>query len=280
MNRQELTDIVYRKKSVLCVGLDSEYAKIPAHIREGRSIEDAVFEFNKEVVDATINYTVAYKPNLAFYEAMGLPGWSALYRTVAYIRSLNEPVFIIADAKRADIGNTSRLYASSFFGDGKTTPDFDAVTVAPYMGKDSVSPFLSFEGKWVILLALTSNPGADDFQLTETPDGMQLFERVLEQSKQWGNAENMMYVVGATRAEMLRKVRAIVPDNFLLIPGVGAQGGDLNEVLKNGWNKSGGLLINASRSIIFAASGVDFATAAADEAARMQKEMARFINQL
>lgn len=280
MNRQELTDIIFKKKSVLCVGLDSELVKIPAHVKEGRSAEDAVFEFNKAIVDATIKYTVAYKPNLAFYEAMGLAGWSALYRTVAYIRSLSEPVFIIADAKRADIGNTSRLYASSFFGDGITVPNFDAVTVAPYMGKDSVSPFLSFEGKWVILLALTSNPGADDFQLNETTDGMQLFERVLEQSKQWGNADNMMYVVGATRADMLRKVRAVVPDNFLLIPGVGAQGGDLNEVLKNGWNKSGGLLINASRSIIFASSGVDFAEFAAKEASSMQNEMAQFINQL
>lgn len=278
MNRQELTDLVFRKKSVLCVGLDSELAKIPGHIREGRTDEDAVFEFNKAIVDATIQYTVAYKPNLAFYEAMGLAGWNALYRTVAYIRSLEEPVFIIADAKRADIGNTSRLYASAFFGDGKTSPDFDAVTVAPYMGSDSVSPFLSFEGKWVILLALTSNPGADDFQLTQTPDGMQLFERVLTQSKQWGNENNMMYVIGATRAEMLKKVRTIVPDNFLLIPGVGAQGGDLGEVLKNGWNNSGGLLINASRSIIFASSGNDFAEAAATEAARMQTEMAEFIN--
>lgn len=280
MNRQELTDLVFKKKSVLCVGLDSELAKIPAHIKEGRSAEDAIFEFNKAIVDATIQYTVAYKPNLAFYEAMGLPGMIALHKTVAYIRSLNEPVFIIADAKRADIGNTSRLYASAFFGDGKTAPDFDAVTVAPYMGKDSVSPFLSFDGKWVILLALTSNPGADDFQLTVTPDGMQLFERVLHQSKQWGNADNMMYVVGATRADMLKKVRNIVPDNFLLIPGVGAQGGDLNEVLKNGWNNSGGLLINASRSIIFASSGEDFAAAASNEAARMQNEMAQFINQL
>ena len=280
MNRQELTDLVFKKKSVLCVGLDSELAKIPAHIKEGRSAENAIFEFNKAIVDATIQYTVAYKPNLAFYEAMGLPGMIALHKTVAYIRSLNEPVFIIADAKRADIGNTSRLYASAFFGDGKTAPDFDAVTVAPYMGKDSVSPFLSFDGKWVILLALTSNPGADDFQLIETPDGMQLFERVLNQSKQWGNADNMMYVVGATRADMLKKVRNIVPDNFLLIPGVGAQGGDLKEVLKNGWNNSGGLLINASRSIIFASSGEDFASAASNEAARMQNEMAQFINQL
>ena len=280
MNRQELTDLVFKKKSVLCVGLDSELAKIPAHIKEGRSAENAIFEFNKAIVDATIQYTVAYKPNLAFYEAMGLPGMIALHKTVAYIRSLNEPVFIIADAKRADIGNTSRLYASAFFGDGKTAPDFDAVTVAPYMGKDSVSPFLSFDGKWVILLALTSNPGADDFQLIETPDGMQLFERVLNQSKQWGNADNMMFVVGATRVDMLKKVRNIVPDNFLLIPGVGAQGGDLKEVLKNGWNNSGGLLINASRSIIFASSGEDFASAASNEAARMQNEMAQFINQL
>ena len=280
MNRQELTNLIFRKKSVLCVGLDTELSKIPAHIREDRSVEDAVFEFNKAIVDATIQYAIAYKPNLAFYEAMGISGMIALHKTVDYIRSLNEPVFIIADAKRADIGNTSRLYASAFFGDGKTAPDFDAVTVAPYMGSDSVSPFLSFDGKWVILLALTSNPGANDFQLTEMPDGMRLFEMVLHQSKQWGNADNMMYVVGATRADMLKKVRNIVPDNFLLIPGVGAQGGNLNEVLKNGWNISGGLLINASRSIIFASSGGDFAEAAAKESCRMQNEMAQFINQL
>jgi len=279
MNKQQLTETVFAKKSVLCVGLDSELSKIPAHIREGRSAEDAIVAFNEAIIDATWKYTIAYKPNLAFYEAMGLAGMSALVRTVQYIRSKKEPMFIIADAKRADIGNTSRLYASAFFGDGKTAPDFDAVTVAPYMGKDSVSPFLSFEGKWVVLLALTSNPGADDFQLTSA-DGVQLFERVLAKSKEWGSDENMMYVVGATRAEMLKKVRMIVPDNFLLIPGVGAQGGDLNEVLKNGWNKSGGLLINASRSIIFASSGMDFAEAAAAEAGRMQSEMAQFINQL
>lgn len=279
MNKQQLTETVFAKKSVLCVGLDSELSKIPAHIREGRSAEDAIVAFNEAIIDATWEYTIAYKPNLAFYEAMGLAGMSALVRTVQYIRSKKEPMFIIADAKRADIGNTSRLYASAFFGDGKTAPDFDAVTVAPYMGKDSVSPFLSFEGKWVVLLALTSNPGADDFQLTSA-DGVQLFERVLAKSKEWGSDENMMYVVGATRAEMLKKVRMIVPDNFLLIPGVGAQGGDLNEVLKNGWNKSGGLLINASRSIIFASSGMDFAEAAAAEAGRMQSEMALFINQL
>jgi len=280
MNKQQLTEMVFAKKSVLCVGLDSELSKIPAHIREGRTAEDAIVAFNEAIIDATWEYTIAYKPNLAFYEAMGLAGMSALYRTVQYIRSKKEPMFVIADAKRADIGNTSRLYASAFFGDGKTAPDFDAVTVAPYMGKDSVSPFLSFDGKWVVLLALTSNPGADDFQLTTSNDGMQLFERVLAKSKEWGTDENMMYVVGATRAEMLKKVRQIVPENFLLIPGVGAQGGDLNEVLKNGWNKSGGLLINASRSIIFASSGVDFAEAAAAEAGRMQNEMARFINQL
>lgn len=279
MNKKQLSEIIFSKKSVLCVGLDSELSKIPAHIREGRSAEDAIFEFNKAIVDATLPYTVAYKPNLAFYEALGLAGWSALYRTVAYIRSLNEPVFIIADAKRADIGNTSRLYASAFFGDGKTTPDFDAVTVAPYMGSDSVSPFLSFDGKWVILLALTSNPGADNFQLIEK-DGEQLFEKVLATSATWGSDENMMYVVGATRAEMLKKVRKIVPNHFLLIPGVGAQGGDLTEVLKNGWNNSGGLLINASRSIIFASSGGDFAEAATSEAAKLQKEMAEFINQV
>lgn len=278
MTRQELTNIIFAKKSVLCVGLDSELSKIPAYIRENNSPEDAVFEFNKAIVDATLPFAVAYKPNLAFYEAMGLAGMSALYRTVAYIRSLNEPVFVIADAKRADIGNTSRLYASAFFGNGTTSPDFDAVTVAPYMGIDSVSPFLGFEGKWAILLALTSNPGANDFQMIQYAEG-QLFEKVLQQSKTWGREENLMYVVGATRAEMLKKVRSIVPDHFLLIPGVGAQGGDMNEVLKNGWNKSGGLLINASRSIIFASAEIDFALAAKAEAEKMQKEMEAFINQ-
>ncbi|PKP03091.1 MAG: orotidine-5'-phosphate decarboxylase [Bacteroidetes bacterium HGW-Bacteroidetes-6] len=278
MTRQELTDIIFAKKSVLCVGLDSELSKIPAHVRAGRSVEDAIFEFNKAIIDATLPYTVAYKPNLAFYEAKGLAGMSALYRTVSYIRSLKEPVFIIADAKRADIGNTSRLYASAFFGDGISTPDFDAVTIAPYMGVDSVSPFLGFEGRWAVLLALTSNPGANDFQMIESADG-QLFEKVLQQSKTWGNESNLMYVVGATRAEMLKKIRSIVPEHFLLIPGVGAQGGDMNEVLKNGWNKSGGLLINASRSIIFASTEDDFALAAKTEAERMQKEMEAFINQ-
>ncbi len=278
MTRQELTNIIFTKKSVLCVGLDSELSKIPAHIRDNNSPEDAVFEFNKAIIDATLPFTVAYKPNLAFYEAMGLPGMSALYRTVAYIRSLNEPAFVIADAKRADIGNTSRLYATAFLGNGTTSPNFDAITVAPYMGIDSVSPFLGFEGKWAILLALTSNPGANDFQMIQNADG-QLFEKVLQQSKTWGSEENLMYVVGATRAEMLKKVRSIVPNHFLLIPGVGTQGGDMNEVLKNGWNNSGGLLINASRSIIFASAGNDFALAAKAEAQKMQKEMEDFINQ-
>lgn len=277
MNRKELTESIFRKKSVLCVGLDSEYNKIPAFLREGKSVADAVTDFNKAIIDATLPFTVAYKPNLAFYEALGLEGWMALQQTLAYLKSLEEPVFVIADAKRADIGNTSRLYASAFFAGQNGAATFDAVTVAPYMGIDSVSPFLSFEGKWAIVLALTSNPGADDFQMQSTGNE-RVFERVLKTSSAWGNESNMMYVVGATRADMLRKVRSIVPEHFLLIPGVGAQGGDLNEVLKNGWNNSGGLLINASRSVIFASTGDDFADAAAKEAQRMQLQMADFIN--
>ncbi len=279
MNKTQLTELVFKKKSVLCIGLDSELSKIPAFLRENKSVGDAIFEFNKAIIDATLPYAVAYKPNLAFYEALGIEGMSALYKTVEYIRSTDDPVFLIADAKRADIGNTSRLYASAFFGNQNQTEGFDAVTVAPYMGVDSVSPFLSFDGKWAIVLALTSNPGADDFQMQHLESEL-LFERVLRTSAGWGNDGNMMFVVGATRADMLRRVRQIVPDHFLLIPGVGAQGGDLNEVLKNGWNNSGGLLVNASRSIIFASQDSDFAEAAAAEAGKMQAEMAAFINQI
>ncbi|NLL27754.1 MAG: orotidine-5'-phosphate decarboxylase [Bacteroidales bacterium] len=278
MKKSELTNLILRKKSVLCVGLDSDLSKIPSCISNNKNTSDTIFEFNKAIIDTTIPYSVAYKLNLAFYESAGIAGWDALMKTVSYIRSLKEPSFIIADAKRADIGNTSKQYANAFFGDGTTNPDFDAITVAPYMGYDSVAPFLTFKDKWVILLALTSNSGADDFQLATLDDKTKLFEKVLLKSKEWGNDENMMYVVGATRPEMLKKIREIVPDNFLLIPGVGAQGGDLLEVLTNSWNNSAGILINASRSIIFASNDESFAQAAADEAKRMQLIMENFIN--
>lgn len=273
MNKQELISIIQRKKSFLCVGLDSDISKIPPHLL---SLEDPVFEFNKEIIDATLPYTVAYKPNLAFYETRGWKGLLSLEKTVAYLHSKDDKPFIIADAKRGDIGNTSTQYALSFFGNTNEGLNFDAVTVAPYMGEDSVKPFLAFENKWVILLALTSNKGADDFQLL-TANGKRLFEHVLETSKQWGNENNMMYVVGATKAEMLEDIRKIVPDNFLLIPGVGAQGGSLSEVVKYGMNKDCGLLVNASRSIIYASKNTDFALKASEEAAIMQKEMAAYL---
>jgi orotidine-5'-phosphate decarboxylase len=269
MTRQDLFNSILKKKSFLCVGLDTDIAKIPCHLL---SLEFPIFEFNKKIIDATIQYTVAYKPNLAFYESIGVKGWIQLEKTINYINSLNEKVLIIADAKRGDIGNTSKMYANAFFNNLKV----DAVTVAPYMGKDSVAPFLGFDGKWVVLLALTSNEGADDFQILNYDSGInkeQLFETVLRKSSTWGTSENMMYVVGATRAEMLEGIRKIVPNHFLLIPGVGAQGGSLQEVAKYGINKQCGLLVNASRSIIYASSGPDFAEKAALEAESMQLEM-------
>ena len=269
MTRQDLFNCILKKKSFLCVGLDTDIAKIPCHLL---SHEFPIFEFNKQIIDATVEYTVAYKPNLAFYESMGVKGWIQLEKTINYINSLNEKVFIIADAKRGDIGNTSKMYANAFFNNLKV----DAVTVAPYMGKDSVAPFLGFDGKWVVLLALTSNEGADDFQVLNYKSGNnneQLFETVLKKSSTWGSNENMMYVVGATRAEMLESIRKIVPNHFLLIPGVGAQGGSLQEVAKYGINQQCGLLVNASRSIIYASSDKEFAVNAALEAKSMQKEM-------
>ena len=273
MNRTQIIETIKRKKSFLCVGLDTDLQKIPQHLL---SCEDPIFEFNKAIIDATLPYTLAYKPNLAFYETQGWKGLLSLEKTVAYIRSKENDVFLIADAKRGDIGNTSTQYAISFFGQENPNHNFDAVTVAPYMGEDSVKPFLEFENKWVILLALTSNKGASDFQLLKYNDKY-LFENVLETSKQWGDASKLMYVVGATQAEMLTDIRKIVPDNFLLIPGVGAQGGKLEDVVKYGMNKDCGLIVNASRSIIYASKGEDFAQKAKEEAQAMQEEMEKYL---
>ena len=266
MNRQELINQIKEKRSFLCVGLDSDIKKLPAHLLEN---EDAVFEFNKAIIDATAPYTVAYKPNLAFYEACGVKGWISFEKTVNYIKENYPEIFIIADAKRGDIGNTSSLYARSFFEEMKV----DSITVAPYMGEDSVKPFLSYEGSWVIVLALTSNPGSHDFQLTKDENGTMLFEKVLETSQKWGSDENMMYVVGATQGKSFENVRRIVPNHFLLVPGVGAQGGSLEEVCKYGMNEDCGLLVNASRAIIFADGSENFAAVAAEKAHEYQQQM-------
>ena len=264
MTKQELFNQIIKKESFLCVGLDADLEKIPEHLLE---LEDPIFEFNKQIIDATKDYCVAYKPNLAFYESLGVKGWESLQKTMEYIPS---DIFTIADAKRGDIGNTSRMYAKTFF----EYFNFDSVTVAPYMGNDSVSPFLEFSNKWVILLAATSNVGGLDFQYKKIEGGKRVFEEVLEKSLEWGNEENLMYVVGATRAEMLSDVRAIVPDAFLLVPGVGAQGGSLEEVVKYGMNDTCGLLVNSSRGIIYAGSGNDFASAAGKKSKELQSQMA------
>lgn len=270
MNRTDLFNLIIKKKSFLCVGLDSDLNKIPKHLLDS---DDPVFEFNKQIIDATLPYTVAYKPNLAFYESRGLKGLISLQRTMDYLEPYSNEIFTIADAKRGDIGNTSTQYATAVFDKAASGFDFDAITVAPYMGEDSVKPFLSFPGKWAIVLALTSNKGSDDFQLFEDETGTKLFERVLEKTSKWGTHDNMMYVVGATKAEMLAEIRKIVPNHFLLVPGVGAQGGSLHEVAKNSINNSCGILINASRSILFASAEHDFAIKAASEAQQMQNEM-------
>ena len=266
MNRQELIQQIKEKKSFLCVGLDSDPRKLPECLK---NCDDPVFEFNKAIIDATAEYTVAYKPNLAFYEAQGLKGWISFEKTVKYLRANYPDQFIIADAKRGDIGNTSSLYARSFFEELKV----DALTVAPYMGKDSVSPFLEYEGYWTIVLALTSNPGSHDFQLTEDAEGEKLYEKVLKTSQQWGNDENMMYVVGATQGKAFENIRRIVPNHFLLVPGVGAQGGSLEEVCKYGMNADCGLLVNASRAIIFADSSENFAAVAGEKARDYKEQM-------
>ena len=270
MNKQQLIDNISRKKSFLCVGLDTDVDKIPEHLFD--VTDDPIFEFNKQIIDATSDLCVAYKPNLAFYESIGLEGWDVLERTVDYIRTNYPDQFIIADAKRGDIGNTSAMYARTFFGN----MDFDAVTIAPYMGEDSVAPFLTYVNKWAIVLALTSNKGASDFQYLEE-DGEKLFEKVLKTSKKWGTDENMMFVVGATKAEMLAEIRKIIPTHFLLVPGVGAQGGSLQEVAKYGMTDECGLLVNSSRQIIYASSDVDFAEKAREEALKVQQEMSKIL---
>lgn len=273
MNRQELTDEIFSKGSFLCVGLDTDIKKIPEYLLGN---EDPIFDFNKAIIDATAEYCVAYKPNLAFYEAGGVKGMASFERTVKYLKEKYPHHFIIADAKRGDIGNTSAMYARTFFEEY----DIDSLTVAPYMGEDSVSPFLTYEGKWVILLALTSNKGSYDFQLTEDANGERLFEKVIRNSQAWGNDGNMMYVVGATQGEMFKDIRRMAPTHFLLVPGVGAQGGSLQEVCKYGMTKDCGLLVNSSRGIIYASNGTDFAEAAAMKAKEVKEEMAKELNKI
>ena len=267
MNRQQLINEIFTKKTFLCVGLDTDINKIPAHLKNE---DDPIFAFNKAIIDATAPYCVAYKPNLAFYECYGVKGMLAFEKTIQYIKENHPNHFIIADAKRGDIGNTSKMYAQTFFEEY----NLDSVTVAPYMGEDSVKPFLEYDGKWVILLALTSNKGSHDFQLTEDKQGERLFEKVLKKSQEWGTTENLMYVVGATQGKMFEDIRRIAPEHFLLVPGVGAQGGSLQEVCKYGMTKDCGLLVNSSRGIIYASADTDFAEVAAVKAKELQEEMA------
>ena len=267
MTRKELIQQIFEKQSFLCVGLDTDLKKIPQHLLKE---EDPIFALNKAIIDATAPYCVSYKPNLAFYEAFGVKGLMAFEKTIKYLKENYPHHFIIADAKRGDIGNTSAMYARTFFEEY----DVDSLTVAPYMGEDSVTPFLGYEGKWVILLALTSNKGSHDFQLTESPDGERLFEKVLRRSQQWATDEQMMYVVGATQGQMFEDIRRLAPTHFLLVPGVGAQGGSLQEVCKYGMTKDCGLLVNSSRGIIYASQGEDFAEVAAQKAHELQQEMA------
>ncbi len=270
MTRKELIEIIKNKQSFLCVGLDTDLKKIPEHLL---TEEDPIFAFNKAIIDATIDIAVAYKPNLAFYESMGINGLVSLKKTMDYLNNNSSKVFTIADAKRGDIGNTSQQYAKAFL-DSAGDFNFDSMTIAPYMGEDSVVPFTAYDGKWVILLALTSNKGAFDFQFMEDKEtGKKLFETVLETSKQWGSPENMMYVVGATKADMLSQIRTIIPNSFLLVPGVGAQGGSLQEVCKYGITNECGLLVNSSRGIIYASKDKDFAERAHQEAIKLQQEM-------
>ncbi len=271
MDYNGLFEKIVKKKSFLCVGLDSEIEKIPAFLLKAK---DPVFEFNKRIIDATHEYAVAYKPNIAFYECYGARGWNSLEATATYLKQNYPGIFLIADAKRGDIGNTSKMYAKAFL---ENLP-FDAITVAPYMGEDSVTPFLSYPDKWVVLLALTSNKGADNFQY-HNEDGLRLFERVLSVSQKWGTNSNMMYVVGATRAEMLKGIRKLVPEHFLLVPGVGAQGGSLEEVAKYGLNSKCGLLVNSSRGIIFADNTEVFDKVAGEKAKEMQTEMECYLTQ-
>ena len=272
MKRDQLVENIRRKGSFLCVGLDSDINKLPRHLLD---TDDPVYEFNKAIIDATAPYCVAYKPNLAFYEATGAQGWITLEKTIRYIKQNHPDKFIIADAKRGDIGNTSKLYARSFF----EHLDVDSITVAPYMGEDSVTPFLGYEGKWVILLALTSNKGSRDFQFIEDKSGKRLFEHVIETSSKWAGPEEMMYVVGATQGEMFKDIRKVAPESFLLVPGVGAQGGSLSEVARYGMIKDCGLLVNSSRGIIFASQDKDFAEVAGREAAKLRDEMSALLKE-
>ena len=282
LTTQQLIEQIQQKKSFLCIGLDVDVAKIPQHLLD---LEDPIFEFNKAIIDSTNDLAIAYKPNIAFYEAYGLKGWTSLQKTINYLNENHPKIFTIADAKRGDIGNTSSMYAKAFFED----LNFDSITVAPYMGKDSVEPFLAFENKHTILLALTSNEGAFDFQTlkvdgtrgeAERSVAKELYKQVLETSKTWKNSENLMYVVGATKAEYFTEIRKIIPDSFLLVPGVGAQGGSLSEVCKYGMNANVGLLINSSRAIIYASNGTDFAEKARLEALKMQQEMEKILLQV
>ena len=273
MNREQLFENIKRKQSFLCVGLDTDIKKIPQHLLEE---EDPIFAFNKAIIDATADLCIAYKPNLAFYECMGVKGWLAFEKTVNYIKDNYPDQLIIADAKRGDIGNTSAMYARCFFEEGRV----DAVTVAPYMGEDSVKPFLGYEGKWVILLALTSNKGSHDFQLTEDPQGERLFEKVLRKSQEWADADQLMYVVGATQGKAFEDIRKIVPHHFLLVPGVGAQGGSLEEVCKFGMNSQCGLIVNSSRGIIYVDNTPAFATSARSAAKDLQQQMAKQLLEL
>lgn len=275
MTRQEIIDHIKEKRSFLCVGLDSDIKKMPQWLVEeaGGDTYKALMTFNKAIIDATAPYCVAYKPNTAFYEAFGAEGWKALADTIAYIREKHPRHFVIADAKRGDIGNTSAMYARAFFNDLKA----DALTVAPYMGEDSVKPFLGYEGKWVILLALTSNKGSMDFQLIRDENGNRLFENVISKSQTWGSTDEIMYVVGATRGQMFEDIRAVAPNNFLLVPGVGAQGGSLEEVCRYGMTDDCGLLVNSSRAIIYASSERNFAEAAGEAAKAVADEMKEFL---
>lgn len=270
MTKQELISQIKEKRSFLCVGLDVDLEKIPPHLL---NYEDPIFEFNKAIIDATHDLAVAYKPNMAFFEAYGLQGWTSLKKTIDYLNENYPSVFTIADAKRGDIGNTSTRYAKAFFED----LNFDSITVAPYMGSDSVEPFLAFKDKFTIMLALTSNKGGLDFQVQENRDGITLYENVLETSLQWNNSDQLMYVVGATRPEYFKKIRQIVPNNFLLVPGVGAQGGDLQGVCDFGLNRDIGLLVNSSRGIIYASSEKDYAERAREKALELQGEMASIL---
>ena len=273
MTRNQLINSIFNKRTFLCVGLDPDIKKFPSCIEKN---ENSVFLFNKAIIDATAKHCVAFKPNVAFYECLGVSGWKALENTIKYIKTNYPEHLVIADAKRADIGNTAKKYAETFFEHLQA----DAITLSPYMGKDSIEPFLCFKDKWSIILAVTSNQGATDFQLAKLNNGREVFEKVIETSKNWGSPDNIMYVAGATQGALLRKVRELAPNNFLLVPGIGAQGGDLNEVVRKAMTKECGLLINSSRSILYASSGKDFAEAAAEAALNIAAEMGRYLDNI